>query len=327
MFLLSIHNTNGDNMRVRLGYVAVSVTLMETSSHTVTYKRFQSLDQISAYQKLDCIVKQNLESLMSILKYNLQQGIYFFRMTSLLVPLATHPNVKYDPFIKYAYFFEKIGKFIRKHGMRVDTHPDQFCVLNSINDSVVESSISILEFHRNMFNAMKIDGKCVLHLGSSVNGKEESIRRFCIQYNLLSDELKKMIMLENDDKVYTIVDVLQVCEKLHIPMVLDYHHYCCNHGNEKIEDYLERIFATWEGTGLPPKVHFSSPVSKKKFRNHADYVSYTSFVKFLNILKKNDYDVDIMIEAKAKDEALLRLSRQIRYYSGYKFVKNAIFIV
>ena len=327
MFLLSIHNINGDIMRIRLGYVAVPLTLMTTSSHTMTYQKFSSLKTEEAYYKLDQIVCQNLEALMDILRYNLQQGIYFFRITSLLVPLATHPKVLYDPFQKFASSFEKIGKYVIKHDMRVDTHPDQFCVLNSINASVVQSSINILEFHRNMFCAMKIDGKCVLHLGSSALGKEESIKRFCEQFNLLSDDLKKMIMLENDDKVYTIVDVLSVCESLHIPMVLDYHHYRCNHGNEKLEDYLERIFATWDGTGLPPKVHFSSPASRKKYRNHSDYVSYASFIKFIDLLKKVDYDVDIMIEAKGKDEALLRLSRQIRYYSGYKLIKNAIFFV
>lgn len=314
-------------MRIRLGYVAIPLTLMTTSSHTMTYQSFQSLERVDAYERLDHIVLQNLEALMDILRYNLQQGIYFFRITSALVPLATHPMVQYDPFEKFSSSFEKVGNFVKKHGMRVDTHPDQFCVLNSVNSLVVQSSINILEFHRNMFRAMKIDGKCVLHLGSSVMGKKESMKRFCDQFRLLPVDIQKMIMLENDDKVYTIVDVLEVCEILHIPMVLDYHHYRCNHGKEKLEHYLKRIFATWDGTGLVPKVHFSSPLNKKEYRSHADYVLYSSFMKFITLLKKVDCDVDIMIEAKGKDEALLRLSRQIRYYSGYKLIKNAIFYV
>ena len=68
-----------------------------------------------------------------------------------------------------------------------------------------------------------------------------------------------MIVLENDDKTYTVTETLLLCEKLQIPMVLDYHHFLCNHDpKEKINDLLKRILNTWKFTNLNPKIHFSS---------------------------------------------------------------------
>lgn len=110
-------------------------------------------------------------------------------------------------------------------------------------------------------------------------------------------------------------------------MVLDYHHHLCNNNGEKIEDFIERIFKTWDNDDLIPKIHFSSPKSKKEFRSHSDYVDVDAFLNFLERIKFTNQDIDIMLEVKEKDEALFRLIRQIKYKKDYKFKNNTTFLI
>lgn len=102
-------------------------------------------------------------------------------------------------------------------------------------------------------------------------------------------------------------------------MVLDYHHHICNNDNLNIDDYLERIFNTWKN--IPPKIHFSSPKNnnKKDFRSHHDYINHLDFITFLEKLKPFNINIDIMLECKAKDEALFKLVRLLKYYN-YHFI-------
>ena len=167
----------------------------------------------------------------------------------------------------------------------------------------------------------------IIHVGSSVFGKEASITRFINNFNKLPEYIKKSIAVENDDKVYNIKDVLKICQKLNIPMVLDYHHYICNNEGEKLEEYIQDIVNTWKN--LNPKFHFSSPKSKlkKEFRSHHDYINSDDFINFLNIIKTTDKNADIMLEAKAKDEALFRLIRELKYKINYAFLDETSFIL
>ena len=175
-----------------------------------------------------------------------------------------------------------------------------------------------------MYKYMKIDSKIVLHVGSKTGGKKEGIKRFIDNFNKLDEKVKKLIVVENDDRSYNIRNVLSLCEKLDIPMVLDYHHYNVNKNNEKIEDYIERIFNTWKGE--TPKIHFSSPKDKKNKRSHNDYINVDDFINFLERIKFINKDFDVMIEAKQKDDALFRLVRQLKYKMDYKIEKNTIYI-
>lgn len=311
-------------MKIRLGYACITNALNVTSSSMMTYKHYKNLGNLRGQEKLDKIIKSNFEALKEILKYNIKNEIHFYRMTSNLIPLATHPNVSFEIFNRYKNEFIEIGNIIKENNLRVDMHPDQFCVLNSINDTTINSTINILEFYQNMFNAMEIKSKLVLHIGSKANGKKESMKRFINNFDKLNEELKKMIILENDDKVYNIKNTLKLATTLNIPMVLDYHHFKCNHTNEKIEDYIEKIFNTWDSI---PKIHFSSPKNKKEKRSHNEYIDVDEFIKFIEKIKFIDKDFDIMIEAKAHDDAIFRLIRQLKYKTNYKFIDETTFLV
>lgn len=310
-------------MKIRLGYVAVPITLDITCSHTITYTNYLKLNEKE--KKLDEILRLNFKELKKILKYNIQNNIYFYRISHNMVPLATHYNVDFDYINPYLKSWEDIGKIINKFGLRVDIHPDQYTILNSTKKEVVNNTFNILNFNYQIIKAMRINGKIILHIGSGENGKEEGIKRFKKNFNKLDKVIKNMIVLENDDRIYNVKDTLNLCEELKIPMVLDFHHYKCNNENENIEDYLERIYKTWDNSDLNPKMHFSSPKSFKNKRSHSDYINYKSFIEFLNILKKFDKDVDVMLECKAKDDALFRLLRQLKF-NKFKVQKTTIIL-
>lgn len=315
-------------MKVRLGYVALSKALDDvTTSSTITYTNYINKNYNTS--KLLEITKNNLDSLYEIIKYNVKNNFHFYRLTSKLVPLATHDKIDFDYITPLLDEYKKIGKLINdNNNIRVDTHPDQYAVLNSMDSKIVKNTVEILEYHYKIMDAIGIKDKIIiLHVGSSACGKKASITRFINNFNKLPDHIKKCIAVENDDKVYNIKDVLELCHKINVPMVLDYHHFICNNEKEDINDYLKEIIDTWDGK--LPKMHFSSPKSKlkKEFRSHSDYINKECFIKFINILKKQDKDIDIMLEAKAKDDAVSRLARCLKYETNYKFLDETTFII
>lgn len=315
-------------MKIRLGYVALSKSLENiTSSHSVSYTNFvnNSKDINKIYEK----AQENLIDLEKIINYNIKNNIHFYRLTSNLIPLATHKDVSFEYINKFKKYYEIISSKINNNNMRVDVHPDQFTVLNSTKKEVLENTFNILEHQYRILEALNIKTKIIiLHTGGNVLGKNNSIKRFINNFNKLPKYIQKSIALENDDKIFNIIDVLKICKVLNIPCVLDYHHHLCNGKDHiNIKDYYQEIFSTWKNVN--PKVHFSSPKNKTKkdIRSHHDYIDSDAFITFIEDIKSLNYDIDIMIEAKEKDEAMFRLIRNLKYKTNYKFIDDTTFEV
>lgn len=302
-------------MRVRLGYVAIALNLEKvTSSSTLTFARYSKLKEEEKLKKLKDVTYSNIEALEQILNYNIKNNIHFYRITSNLIPLATHPEVLWDYRKYFKGDFEYIGKIIKDSNMRVDTHPDQFNVINSDRDSVVENTIRTLNSQVDLFEDINYDnGKLVIHIGGAKGGKEEATKRFIENLKKFPYRISSRLILENDDKTYTAKEVLDICKKLNLPMVLDVHHHDCNNNGEDLGNLLKDIFKTWENENLSPKVHFSSPREFENDRKHSDYIDADKFIKFLDLAKKTiDKDFDVMIEAKQKDIALNKLMNDLK---------------
>lgn len=306
-------------MKVRLGYVAISNCIGVTSSSPFTYSEYLKVGNVD---KLDDVIISNLEALENIIDYNIRNNIHFYRMSSKIIPLATKDDVIFDYIDKYMMYYERIGKKIKESGMRVDFHPDQFCVINSVKSDVVKNSIKLINYHYNILNALGIENKVlVLHVGSGTLGKDNSIRRFINCYNKLPLHLKKCIAIENDDKIFNVSDVLKISKDTGIPVVLDYHHHLCNMSDFSFKD----VFNSWGDKRV--KVHFSSPRNKKDYRSHNDYINGDDFISFIEIIKNYDIDIDIMLEAKCKDDSLFRLVRYLKYKTNYNFIDDTSFFV
>lgn len=313
-------------MKIRLGYACISKTLNNiTPSSTFTYTEYTKTHDNN---RLDKIIKSNLEDLNKLITYNNKNNIHFFRLSSRLIPLATKDDVIFNYLNPYQKYYTLISKNIKVKNMRVDFHPDQFCILNSTRKEVLNNTIEILKYHYNLLEALKVKDKIlILHVGSSVFGKENSIKRFINNFNKLPEYIKRSIAIENDDKIFTIMDCLNINREIKVPVVLDYHHFICNHGSEKIEEVLPAVISSWHNK--TPKMHFSSPKNKTKkdFRSHNDYIDSGAFIEFIKILKSFKTNIDIMLEAKAKDEALFRLVRELKYKTDFNFIDETSFTI
>ncbi|WZL74373.1 UV DNA damage repair endonuclease UvsE [Clostridiaceae bacterium 35-E11] len=303
-------------MRVRLGYVAIALKLPKiTSSSQLTYARYQKLLlEDEKINELKRVTRSNVEDLYKILLYNVENHIHFYRITSRLIPLATHPEVtnwKYRTYFKED--FKRIGELVTQHHMRVDTHPDHFNVLNSTNKDVVEKTKKELALHHDLFEDMYYpQGKMVLHIGSGQGGKDKAIERFIHNFHTLPSAVGRRLILENDDKLFTVKEVLSVCQAVKVPMVLDIHHHLCNNEDIALEEILPQFFKTWEGEFFSPKIHISSPKEGGKDRKHADYIVPHNFINFIEKCKSYDQNIDVMIEAKQKDLALYKLVEDVK---------------
>jgi UV DNA damage endonuclease len=313
-------------MKVTLGYACISKTLDRiTTSTPFTYSEYLKANDLN---KLDRVIESNLKDLIEILKYNIKNNIHFFRVSSKLIPLSTKEDVIFNYYNKYQKYYNIISKMIIENNLRIDFHPDEFCVLNSTKKEVVSSSIRILKYHYNLLKYFKINNKLlILHIGSNAFGKDNSIKRFINNFNKLPNYLKKVIAIENDDKVFNIIDCIKISKEIGCPIIFDYHHYTCNNNGEKLEDFFTDVLKSWHNK--TPKIHFSSPKSKlkKEFRSHNDYINSDTFINFLNKISNYTDNIDIMIEAKKTDEAMFKLIRELKYKTNYIFIDETTFII
>jgi UV DNA damage endonuclease len=318
-------------MIFRLGYVAMTLSLEDCSpSGTVTVSALNRLpDEETKLYRLRRVAGKNLMNTLRILRYNKALDIGVYRLTSRLIPLATHPAAgDWDYAAEFGRQLEEIGGFIRENDMRVSAHPDHFTLLNSKSGKVIEDSIRDLDYHVRLYEAMGLEDfryKLVLHVGGLYDSKEDSLERFRDGFARLPDRIRNRIILENDDRSYSASDVLGLCLQLKIPMVLDVHHHNCLAAGERLEKLLPGAFGTWDGEYFVPKIHFSSPKSRKEFRSHADFIDPGEFLGFLETARGVGRDFDVMLEAKNKDQALLKLSEQLSRVKGLRRINAGKF--
>lgn len=310
-------------MKINFGYVAISMKLKDASpNRTITLKSLSKIEKSLWKNKLREIAQKNIENTMRIIRYNSAYGIKLYRLTSKIVPLATHNELRdWNWQEELSKEFYELGLCIKENNIRVSTHPDHYTLLNSPKKEVLESSLRDLDYHCKMFELMDLgyEAKMVIHVGGSYNNKIEAVKRFYENYSNLEEKIRKRIILENDDKIFNAQDVLNICKDLKIPMVLDVHHHICNHGNVKIEEIIGDIFETWKGEINVPKIHLSSPKSDKDIRSHHDFIDVKNFLDFVENVRGRRRDFDVMVEAKMKDIAVFKLMDDL---SGIDYIKK-----
>lgn len=251
-------------------------------------------------------VEGNLACLERILRWNRERGIRFFRVSSDIVPFASHPVCSVD----WAWFFRdrlrRIGRYARRHGMRLSMHPDQFVVLNSPDPGVVRRSVRELEYHAVLLDAMELGpaAKIQLHVGGVYGDREAAIERFAAACERLPAAVRRRLAAENDDRLFNLRDLLEVHRLTGVPVVFDtLHHRCLNNG-ESLRAALLRARRTWRRADGPPIVHYSSQEPGARPGRHAETLDPRNFRRFL--LAVEGVEIDVMLEIKDKERSALR---------------------
>jgi UV DNA damage endonuclease len=185
-------------------------------------------------------------------------------------------------------------------------HPDQFIVLNSKDPNVVLRSIAELYYHAEVLDVMKLDktAKIQLHAGGAYGNKKESLNRFAENYKKLDETIKKRLVIENDDKIYSFKDCLFLNEKSKVPLLFDaFHHKVLNH-EESLKDCLQKQSRTWDKKDGIPLVDYSSQKPGVRPGSHAESIDLKDFKRFL--YESIPYDFDIMLEIKDKESSALK---------------------
>jgi UV DNA damage endonuclease len=253
----------------------------------------------------------NAKDLETLVKWNILNGYKFFRIGSDLFPWASEYDIDTLKDIdKIKQYLWSAGVQAKTHGLRLTCHPGHFNVLPSPNPNVVDRCIVDLSIHAKLFDMMELSrtpyNKINIHLGGAYGDKVSAMERFCMNFKRLPDSVKTRLTVENDDKasMYSVKDLYDgVYKKIGIPIVFDYHHHKFCDGGLSEQEALELAMSTWPA-GIVPATHYSESRRdeqenpKIKPQAHSDYV--------LNKIDNYGNDIDVMIEAKAKELAVTK---------------------
>lgn len=290
---------------MNLGYACINVSLSEAGISTNKGMIRRTFLE-KGVQYASGLALQNVQALLQILEWNAANGIKVFRITSELFPWASEYRLEAMPdFREIRSLLEQAGKL----PVRVSTHPGPFNKMAG-SGAVLQNTIKDLEIHSQLFDLMGLDpshwNKINIHVGGAYGDKDATLKRFTQNFRLLSAGLQKRLTVENDDKpgLFTVAELHPLWEDTGIPIVFDYFHHKLHPGLQTEEEAFHTAYETWD---VKPVFHFSSsrrdfedPAAKREA--HSDWVHEP-----INTYGK---DVDIVLETKMKEQALLRYREQ-----------------
>jgi len=294
---------------MNLGYACICMSKGKyvTTNRTMVKKTFESkgLDYVSE------LALANASDIIKILEWNRMNGIKFFRLSSAIIPWGDHLDItQLKDYKEIKRILKQAGDFAKFWNMRINSHPGPFNVLPSPNESVVQKTLSDLELHGKIFDMMGLSKTPYNNINIHCNGvygdKTSAMDRLIQNFKRLSPSVRKRLTLENDDKasMYSVKDLMYIHKQTGIPIVFDYHHHQFCTGGLTEEEALKLAATTWP-TGITQEVHYSESKAlhennpKEKPQAHSKYIN--------NLPNTYGLDIDIMLECKAKELALLEV--------------------
>jgi len=284
-----------------IGYACLTMGVPNTSIKRCMLKNVNE-------QKLEDLIEHNLKSLENMIDYNLNNEIKLFRISSDIIPFGSseaNTVLWHDLFNSQ---FHTIAEKIKTGGIRVSMHPGQYTVLNSSDSNVVKKAIDDLQYHADFLDSIETDytNKIVLHVGGVYGDKEMAIKRFAKHLGYLNDSIKKRLVIENDDRSYSICDVLELGRKYNIPVVYDNLHNSVNCCDVSKDDcyWIMECANTWNKGDGKQKIHYSQQDESKKVGSHSPSIMINEFLGFYNNL--GDDKPDIMLEVKDKNLSAIK---------------------
>ncbi len=289
---------------MKFGYACINMTLGSQKPKITTNRGMirKTFDQ-KGITYVSELVLQNVRDLVEIVKWNHKNDINFYRMSSDMFPWMSEYNLSDLPdYNKIKTILAGVGTLAEKYNQRLTFHPGPFNVLCSPSEDVVKRTINDLNKHSEVMDLIGLSttpyNKINIHIGGVYGDKQSAMERWVDNFHLLSENTKNRLTVENDDKqsAYTVRDLMFIHQQTGIPIVFDYHHHTCHPDGMTHEEALTMAMSTWP-SDITPIVHISEPRDEQNFRAHHDYI--------INEVNTYGFDVDIMMEAKAKELALL----------------------
>ena len=290
---------------MKIGYPCINRSIGCTANSTFRLVNYSESNLIEK-------VTNNLDCLGKIIRYNLDNNLLFFRISSDLIPFASHPVCTFNWQEYFKERFQEIGDFILENDIRISMHPDQFVLINSNNESIVAKSILDLKWHCEVLDLMGLDetAKVQIHVGGVYGDKNSAIERFVDNYKKLPNFIKKRLAIENDDKLYSLKECLLVSKKTGVPVIFDsFHHSCLNNG-ELMKDSIELSEKTWKKQDGVLMTDYSSQSPNERFGKHATHIDVENFRDYLKETREHDFD--IMLEIKDKEKSALKAIEVIK---------------
>ena len=240
---------------MKVGYACLVVGVPETNLKTTRKAN-------ATPERLTELIEHNLSAIENMLDYNISHGIKFYRISSDIIPFGSDFETnQLDWQSIFEDDFKRIGRKIAEHEIRVSMHPGQYTVLNSKDSGVVKRAIDDLTYHTAFLDSLGVDQshKIVLHIGGVYGDKVSAVERFVTVYETLGSGIKKRLIIENDDRLYTIEDVLAISSLTGAPVVYDNLHNACNPSDPTKTDayWIKMAQKTWLKADGPMKIHYS----------------------------------------------------------------------
>lgn len=283
---------------MKIGYPCINRSIGCSSGRTFRLASYSR-------ERLEETLSKNLRCLDAILRFNLASDILFFRITSDLVPFASHPVCTAPWRETFSETFSEIGRFIREHDMQISMHPDQFVIINAKDPEIIDRSLAELRYHAAVLDALHLDAtaKIQIHVGGIYGDRKASMERFCREYARLDESILRRLVIENDDPRYTLADCLAIHKETAIPVLFDSLHHQVNSSGETVTEAVELCSATWGPEDGIPMVDYSTQMPKARKGRHTESLDGAAFAQFLG--ETAPTDMDIMLEIKDKEKSAL----------------------
>ncbi len=237
-----------------------SVEGLNTGGTTLAWAKRNTASVVE--DKIIEVAKRNILNTHALVKKvaSLEPELRMLRITSDMFSFYTHPDYQYfwqrqDIQDSLQRWMAPIGETAREHDVRLSFHPDQFVVLASDREEVVNNSIREFEYHADMARWMGYgrtfqDFKINVHISGRAGpaGIKAVIPR-------LSPEARNCITIENDENCWGIESSIELAK--HCALVLDVDHHWVRTGDyiQPTDDRVLRIIESWRG--VRPVMHYS----------------------------------------------------------------------
>ena len=298
--------------QINLGYACLNETLRALKPSVYTNRTCVKRTFLAkGLPHVSGLALQNVRDLLKVLQWNEEHDIRLFRVSSDMFAFWSEYELKDLPdFEEISSALREAGDYAKEHGHRLTFHPGPYVVLGTPREDVAEKSIIELNRHSQVFDLMGFEpsyyNKCNLHVRGVYDSKIKAMDRFAERFERLSEGCRRRLTVECDDtpNAYSVEDLLYLNNKIGIPVLYDAHHRRFCKGDMTDEEAFHAAINTWP-KGIKPIVHWSESQPGRKPLAHSDYVKGP-----ISCFGCED-QVDVHIEAKRKDLALLRYRDEI----------------